>query len=157
MDKFTADVPASSAIVAARPGWQSTVIRLKTVGDPMTLANQDDQWTSDPSTSDQAWCECGLPYRLLLPRGGGASGMSFRFFVLLTDALEDGLANEDGLSGCGSVSYCAKKDSTWPDNKEMGFPFNRPFPNAEGDTIAAFFANKSNAVWRDIIIQSPPL
>ena len=154
MDKFTVLVPATSTLVVPRPAWHSTVIRLKTVGDPMTLANQDDQWTSDLATSDQAWCECGLPYRLLLPKGT-SQGMSFRFMVLLTDAVEDGLAGNNTMDECGSVSYCAKKDLTWPDNKEMGFPFNRPFPSASAlDPITAFFASKANVVWRDVMIRN---
>lgn len=155
MDKFTTTVPASSAAVVARPGWHSTVIRQKTVGEPMTLASEDDDRTAD-SSDEQSWCDCGLPYRLLLPHGTGA-GMSFRFMVLLTDAAEDGLAPDPSEpDGCGSVSFCGKNDLSWPDKKEIGFPFHRPFPTvAQGvDPIAAFFATRPEAVWRDILIQN---
>jgi hypothetical protein len=68
-------------------------------------------------THANAWCECDLPYRLLLPRGT-ADGMPARFLVLLTDAQQDGTA-ELVAEQCGSVLYCGRTTSTWPD-KQIG-------------------------------------
>jgi hypothetical protein len=99
MDKFVATVPGGAKKVVSRGGWQSTVVRRKTVEAPMTLAATKDEWV-DTDTSDadlpfethaNAWCECDQPYRLLLPRGT-ADGMPARFLVLLTDAQQDGTA-----------------------------------------------------------------
>jgi Hemocyanin, ig-like domain len=150
MDKFLATVPAGARKVIGRGSWQSTVVRRKSVEDPMTLAETKDEFDDTGGTQENAWCECGLPYRLLLPRGT-AGGMAARFLVLLTDAEQDGTqALAEPL--CGSVSYCGRKNREWPDNWEMGFPFNRPFAPAE-DPVLAHFDPLPNAAWRDITIR----
>jgi hypothetical protein len=150
MDKFLATVPAGASKVVGRGSWQSTVVRRKSVDDPMTLAETKDEFDDVGVTEENAWCECGLPYRLLLPRGT-AEGMPARFLVLLTDAEQDGTqALAEPL--CGSVSYCGRKNREWPDNWEMGFPFHRPFAAAD-DPVFAHFDPMPNGAWRDITIR----
>jgi hypothetical protein len=56
--------------------------------------------------------------------------MPARFLVLLTDAHQDGTAAL-ATPQCGSVLYCGKTDSSWPDKQEMGFPFHRPLAEAD--------------------------
>jgi Hemocyanin, ig-like domain len=152
MDKFLATVPAGAKKVVSRGGWQSTVVRRKSVDAPMTLPDTGDEFNDDRRTwnDDNMWCECGLPYRLLLPRGT-ADGMPARFLVLLTDAGQDG-TQELATPQCGSVLYCGRKNNTWPDNHEMGFPFDRPFKKAD-DPVFAHFDPMPNAAWRDISIR----
>jgi hypothetical protein len=102
MDKFVATVPAGAKKVIPRGSWQSTVVRRKSVNEPMTLAETKDEFQDvGIPTGESFWCECGLPYRLLLPRGT-ATGMSARFLVLLTDAKQDGTAAL-ATPQCGSV------------------------------------------------------
>jgi tyrosinase len=152
MDKFVVSVPANAKMVTARPGWHSTVVRAKSINDVMQLASQDDDYSDDDgSTQSRFWCECGLPYRLLLPRGT-AAGAPFRFLVMLTDAAEDGLENEAGDFECGSVSFCGKNDWAWPDKKTMGFPFDRKFVSAETDPVFGVLDSLPNVVWRDVTI-----
>ncbi len=153
MDKFVVAVPKGARKVAARGSWQSTVVRRKSVTDPMTLAETKDEFVGlDGQDGESMWCECGLPYRLLLPRGT-ASGMASRFLVLLTDAAQDDTASQLAEAECGSVIYCGRKNQTWPDAREMGFPFHRPFaPGA--DPVFAHFDGMPNAVWRDISIRA---
>ena len=159
MDKFVATVPAGAKKVVSRGGWQSTVVRRKAVEAPMLLAATKDEWVDTDMPDDvdlpfdthaNAWCECGLPYRLLLPRGT-AEGMPARFLVLLTDAQQDGTA-EMVAEECGSVLYCGRNTSTWPDNQEMGFPFHRPFSTAD-DPVFSHFDPMPNAAWRDVSIR----
>jgi tyrosinase len=151
MDKFLATVPGGAKKVVARGGWQSTVVRRKSVDAPMTLAETKDEFTDTGQlTDDTGWCECGLPYRLLLPRGTTA-GMAARFLVLLTDAEQDGTAPL-AAAQCGSVLYCGRTNNTWPDSQEMGFPFHRPFAPAD-DPVFAHFDPMPNAAWRDITIR----
>jgi tyrosinase len=151
MDKFVATVPAGAKKVVSRPGWQSTVVRRKSVDAPMTLAETKDEFDdAGTATRENFWCECGLPYRLLQPRGTTA-GMPARFLVLLTDADQDGTAAL-ATPQCGSVLYCGKTDSTWPDKQEMGFPFHRPFADAD-DPVFEHFDPMPNAAWRDISIR----
>lgn len=153
MDKFVAAVPANSKSVVARPGWQSTVIRAKSASDLMQLASQDDLYDDKSDDVTKFWCECGLPYRLLLPKGTG-TGAPFRFMVMLTDASEDGLQTEAGDYQCGSVSFCGKNNWLWPDKKTMGFPFDRRFDSPQSDPVFATLNPLANVVWRDLIIAS---
>ena len=154
MDKFVATVPARAKKVVCRGSWESTVVRRKSVGAPTTLADTKDEFDDTTVlTHDNAesyWCECGLPYRLLLPRGI-ANGMPARFLVLLTDAQQDGTA-ELAKPQCGSVEYCGRTDRSWPDKQEMGFPFDRPFGAAD-DPVLAHFDAMPNAAWRDVSIR----
>jgi hypothetical protein len=54
---------------------------------------------------------------------------------MLTDAEQDLDGSE---RSCGSISFCGTRDSTYPDRKDMGFPFNRPFKSLSiADTIAS--------------------
>jgi hypothetical protein len=80
--------------------------------------------------------------------------MPCRFLVLITDGAEDGTANEHG-EHCGSVQFCGKTNREWPDTKEMGFPFDRPFrSDPQGDSIKAHFDGLPNAVWREVTIKT---
>lgn len=71
-----------------------------------------------------AFCECGLPYNILYPRGT-TDGLDYYIMVMLTDWNKDISSYENC---CGSMSYCGTK-TTYPDIREMGYPFNRPFSN----------------------------
>lgn len=90
-----------------------------------------------------SYCECGLPYHLLLPKGT-AAGMEFYFMVMVTDWKKDIVGEENC---CGSMSYCGAKDR-YPDVREMGYPFNRPLANGILNTIS----RQANMACRTIII-----
>jgi tyrosinase len=127
MDKFSARIDAASKTVIARPSWFSTVIRRKTVSDDHTVPDTLTEEAADPNEGLNAWCDCGLPYRLLLPRGT-PDGMAFKLVVVMTDG-EDDLINYDEVE-CGSVSYCGRKakqsrNFAYNDARAMGYPFDR--------------------------------
>lgn len=81
---------------------------------------------------DTAYCDCGLPYSLLYPKGT-AEGMPYYLMVMVTDWSKD--ITDDKLSCCGSMSYCGTK-GVYPDIREMGYPFHRPFKDGVVDTFA---------------------
>lgn len=81
---------------------------------------------------DTAYCDCGLPYSLLYPKGT-SEGMPYYLMVMVTDWSKD--ITDDKLSCCGSMSYCGTK-GVYPDVREMGYPFHRPFKNDLRDTFA---------------------
>ncbi|WP_372451622.1 hypothetical protein [Mycolicibacterium goodii] len=93
--------------IAARGSWQSSVIRRMSVDEPMTLAETATGPDRLGPAGENPWCECGLPYRLLLPRGN-AAGMESRFLVLISDAHEDG-TEELATPQCGSVTFRRRK------------------------------------------------
>jgi tyrosinase len=114
MDKFLhTALPGRSVIY--RPSSLSSVIRKPAARPPAPSPPEDGH---EPS----AYCQCGWPYNLLLPRGTEA-GMPFRVMAMLTDAGWDKGVDED----CGSMSFCGVRDSHYPDRRNMGYPFDRAF------------------------------
>jgi len=61
--------------------------------------------------------------------------MDFRLLVMVTDWDLDKTGPD---TKCGSMSFCGARDAEYPDKREMGYPFNRPFaPNRSiSQTIA---------------------
>jgi hypothetical protein len=141
MDKFIHAVPAGQRIVILRPDVLASVVKKPADVDPAhpvePRPGEDDDGGS--------YCECGWPYTLLLPRGT-AAGMAFRLLVLLTDAAADRVAQ---AGHCGSMSYCGAVDR-YPDVRDMGYPFARPFAQPVEDTFAAL----ENAAVREFTIMS---
>ena len=138
MDKFTATIEAGARTVVARPSWHSTVIRRKSVTDDASApagVNEDDH--AFVAGEENSWCDCGLPYRLLLPRGKTGDGMAFRLVVVMTDG-EDDLVEHAEVE-CHSVSYCGRQarltgKREYNDAKPMGYPFDRKLNGADGRT-----------------------
>jgi hypothetical protein len=145
MDKFEYELAGAQKAVICRPAALSSVIRKPGVKPPS--AEQPPVGGSDPQTASEVeanYCDCGWPYNLLLPRGTG-EGKRFRLFVMATDWNLDDV----GSTSCGSMSFCGSKNQ-YPDNREMGYPFNHPF----GDrTIADVVTAQENIATRDINIR----
>ncbi|MEA2663439.1 MAG: hypothetical protein QOI11_383 [Candidatus Eremiobacteraeota bacterium] len=137
MDKFVATIEPGAKTVVARPSWYSTVIRRKSVSDDASapaIVNEDDH--AFVPGEERSWCDCGLPYRLLLPRGTPGDGMAFRLVVVMTDG-EDDLVEHDEVE-CHSVSYCGRQarltgKREYNDAKPMGYPFDRKLNGANGN------------------------
>jgi Hemocyanin, copper containing domain/Hemocyanin, ig-like domain len=140
LDKFIQQVPAGRRVVIFRPDELSSVIKKPADKDPATLP------PPRPGDDDDggSYCQCGWPYTLLLPQGTPA-GMGFRLLVLLTDAARDQVP-EPGH--CGSMSYCGAADR-YPDARDMGYPFSRPFTKPIGETFLAL----DNAAGRRLTIR----
>jgi hypothetical protein len=126
MDKFIHLVPAGQRVVAFRPDVLSSVIKKPADVDPANPVEPDPGGEEDGGS----YCQCGWPYTLLLPRGTEA-GMPFRALVLLTDAAADRVPQP---GACGSMSFCGAADR-YPDSRDMGYPFARPFDQSIADTL----------------------
>lgn len=96
---------------------------------------------------DASYCSCGWPYNLLLPRGT-EEGMPFRLAVICSDWEIDQV---EGDESCGSLSFCGAREK-YPDIRDMGYPFDRPFEVSIADTIMA----NPNMAFRDIMIRRMP-
>jgi hypothetical protein len=140
LDKFIQPVPAGRRLVVFRPDELSSVIKKPADKDPADLP------APQPGGDDDggSYCQCGWPYTLLLPQGT-AAGMGFRLLVLLTDAAQDQVP-EPGH--CGSMSYCGAADR-YPDVRDMGYPFSRPFAKPIAETFLAL----DNAAGRRLTIR----
>jgi hypothetical protein len=140
MDKFTATLAANQKAVLYRPDTESAVIKRKAETSPADIASRPGGRTS--------YCDCGWPYTLLLPRGTQGQGMPCRLLVMCTDATIDNVSQP---GECGSMSFCGARDR-YPDNREMGYPFARPFgpgANALRDTLLGL----PNAAGRSVHIR----
>lgn len=127
MDKFIVHLQGGERSVVYRPAHSSSVVR-KPALRPEDLTPGED---TSPKTNQQAWCDCGWPYTLLLPRGT-VDGMEFRLFVMLSPG--DDL-KQPASEHCTSISYCGLQDTEYPDSRLMGYPFDRPFPQGIGATV----------------------
>ena len=93
---------------------------------------------------DRSFCNCGLPYSMLLPRGT-KNGLEFKLFVLVSDWELDRVGDDNC---CSSMSYCGAKDR-YPDIRPMGYPFDRPFKRP----ILETFRDLPNTAFRSITIK----
>ena len=129
MDKFLVQLGGRKKAVVYRADRDSAVVKRPADTDPGNVVPGG----GDPN--ENAYCDCGWPYTLLLPKGT-AQGMSYRLAVICTDAAIDRVATPDN---CGSMSFCGAIDR-YPDTRDMGYPFSRPFgtgANALRDAIVA--------------------
>ncbi|KAJ3212444.1 Polyphenol oxidase 1 [Dinochytrium kinnereticum] len=129
MDKFIASIPANSKKVVSRRMDDASVIRKPA---QKTVEQMDDRRDEDDGldrAGDQ-YCDCGWPFNMLVPRGT-PEGTHFRLAVLATDAKIDRVPTK---SGCGSLTFCGAKEK-YPDFREMGYPYNRNFPDGISKTI----------------------
>lgn len=94
-----------------------------------------------------AYCDCGWPYNLLIPRGT-SEGAEYLLMVMLTDTAYDA----DEIGCCGSMSYCGARDK-YPDKRPMGYPFDRKFNNGIVNTLNSL----PNVAFRTIKIQCEKL
>ncbi|MFN6516195.1 MAG: tyrosinase family protein [Nostoc sp. CreGUA01] len=140
MDKFLYRLDGSQRAVIFRRADISSVIR-KPALRPKDLANPDSSLRDQ-----QPWCDCGWPYTMLLPRGT-REGMGFRLFVMFSSG--DDLNLPEQPECCTSISYCGLQDTDYPDKRDMGYPFNRPFPKGISSAIAQY----DNMAWRTIKIR----
>ena len=74
--------------------------------------------------------------------------MEFRLFVMFSPG-DDLERLEQHDKDWTSVSYCGLQTEKYPDKQEMGYRFNRPFP----DGISSTVANHDNMAWRTIRIR----
>jgi hypothetical protein len=140
LDKFIHPVPAGRRVVVFRPDDLSSIIKKPADKDPANLPEPQPGGEDDGGS----YCQCGWPYTLLLPQGTPA-GMPFRLLVLLTDAAQDQVPQP---GHCGSMSYCGAADR-YPDVRDMGYPFSRPFQAPIADTFLAL----GNAAGRRLTIR----
>jgi hypothetical protein len=141
MDKFTATLAANQKAVLYRPDTESAVIKREAETSPTAIANR-------PPGGRTSYCDCGWPYTLLLPKGTQGQGMSCRLLVMFTDATIDNVSQP---GECGSMSFCGARDR-YPDNREMGYPFARPF-GAGASAISDALLNLPNAAGRSVTIR----
>ena len=124
LDKHLVEIPAAGRSVVYRPDTEFAVVKKPAETDPQTVLDG----ANDPN--DPNYCDCGWPYTLLLPRGT-EDGMTFRLAVFCTDGTRDLVGPS---AECGSLSFCGAVDR-YPDTRDMGYPFSRPFATSISDTI----------------------
>jgi tyrosinase len=136
LDKFHERLDAGVNLIG-RPDALSSVIKRKGVDAPRAV---------EPGNGGDTWCDCGWPYNLLLPSGASSpDGTPFKLAVILTDWDADRVGTPHS---CGSMSYCGARQS-YPDLREMGYPFHRPFT----DSLLATLSAMPNVALRGLTIR----
>ena len=141
LDKFDRQLEPGERTAFCRPMRLSSVARKPTTPEPVFLQ-------PPAMTPREQYCRCGWPYHLLVPRGT-EDGMPFRLAAVVTDFELDNLT---GDPDCGSLSFCGSQHDLFPDRREMGYPFNRPF---DGEIDAVLRGDGSMAV-RDLTVRHSP-
>lgn len=98
-------------------------ITRKSVDSSVTVPDSPSlDWLESSSAADRAKFarSCGIPQRLLLPKGK-TDGMEFALMVAVTDGAADKAVENPG----DSHSQCGTHGGTYPDKKPMGFPLDR--------------------------------
>ncbi|CAG8558490.1 7681_t:CDS:2 [Acaulospora colombiana] len=145
VDKFQQILPANKVTVVARDCDKSSVV----AQPPKKTAEDLDDNADVPDDEEfQEFCDCGWPYHLVLPRGN-REGLPFKLVVFITDGSDKA---ESAKECCGSLSFCGAKDprGDYPDTRDMGYPFNRPFKN---DSVEEAFRGLKYAAIKDIKIK----
>jgi Hemocyanin, ig-like domain len=140
MDKFLVDLQPRKQVVY-RPDTESSIVKRPAETSPAAVIPGG----TDPD--ERSYCDCGWPYTLLLPRGT-PEGMPFRLLILVTDAAIDQLEQP---KHCGSMSYCGAVDR-YPDTRDMGYPFCRPF-GPEASAISDRIVALDSAAARTVTIR----
>ncbi|CAG8734399.1 2731_t:CDS:2, partial [Funneliformis mosseae] len=98
--------------------------------------------------AEEIFCDCGWPYNLIIPRGSKL-GSKFKLFVYASDGTND-LVRTD--TQCGSVLLCGGEKWTdkIPDNKPLGYPFDRPLKDG---SFYKNFEGMDNVAFTDITIK----
>ncbi|CAG8704901.1 23813_t:CDS:2 [Cetraspora pellucida] len=98
--------------------------------------------------SEKAFCNCGWPYHMILPRGTKGEGIKFKLIVFISDGTNDMVPLYDQ---CGSTVLCGgeKWADRIPDARPLGYPFDRPFKNGSYEKT---FKGLHNAAIRDVTI-----
>uniref|UniRef100_A0A182WQI4 Uncharacterized protein n=1 Tax=Anopheles minimus TaxID=112268 RepID=A0A182WQI4_9DIPT len=81
------------------------------------------------------FCGCGFPAHMFVPKGDPI-GVEYELFAMLSDHEKDRVNPLfDEKMGCNDAhSFCGLRDRTYPDARNMGFPFDRRVPS----TIRSF-------------------
>jgi len=138
MDRFLHELKGGERAVVFRPARLSAVIRKPAIG-------HEELEGTKPREPAEVWCDCGWPYNLLLPRGT-EEGLDFRLLVMVSS---DDLATDETGKKCTSISYCGLRDKKYPDERPMGYPFDRPLP----DSIDSIIDKHDNWASRNIKIR----
>lgn len=141
LDKFLLAVPAGGRVVAARTDTQSAVVKRPVDLNPARVLG-------GMGPDEDAYCDCGWPYTLLLPRGTTA-GAAYRLMVMCTDATVDTVPEQ---GHCGSMSFCGAVDR-YPDTRDMGYPFSRRFGGPGGAAIEDALVALPNAAARTFTVR----
>ena len=70
------------------------------------------------------FCGCGWPQHMLIPKGTG-DGLRCQLFVMVSNYEQDRV-DQDLVGTCNdAASYCGVRDRLYPDQRAMGYPFDR--------------------------------
>lgn len=112
--------------IIRRKSTESTV----TIPYEQTFRNLDKQRPNFGTPEEYAFnfCGCGWPHHMLIPRGRVAAegGLNCQLFVMVSK-YDDDHVEQDIDGTCSDASaYCGIRNRLYPDQRNMGFPFDRP-------------------------------
>ncbi|XP_037809670.1 phenoloxidase 2-like [Lucilia sericata] len=148
MDKFTVNLMPGPNNIRQLSKKSSITIPYERTFRPI---GPDYQPTDMERLAEFRFCGCGWPEHMLLPRGK-PEGMTFDLFVMISDFTGDAVQQMNNNPDiCGdSSSFCGLKDKLYPDNRTMGYPFDR---RLQVGTLKELTNTFSNMSMTDVVIR----
>jgi len=128
MDRFTVVMETGKSIIRRHSDASSVTIPF----DEIFRKIDKNGKPIEPVDKDQAkYCLCGWPDHMLLPKGTLA-GTKYQIFVMISNIELDRVDQTEVIHPYKeATSFCGLQDQKYPDKRAMGFPFDRPYPDAE--------------------------
>lgn len=124
LDRFTVYLNPGQNLIRRRSDESNITI-------PYERSFRSKRPPTDPVEKDEfSFCGCGWPQHLLLPKGS-EDGAKFNIFVMVSNYDLDRVDQPDSKNPCNDAAvFCGLKDQKYPDKRNMGFPFDRPYKAA---------------------------
>ncbi|XP_055916809.1 phenoloxidase 1-like [Eupeodes corollae] len=138
MDRFSVVLKPGQNIIRRSSTDSSVTIPFNQTFKPNTAPGD----LNNPEVCLKNYCSCGWPSHMLLPKGT-PEGKMFKLFIMLS---EDSLGTlnaqpsflelnarfkgetKNAGKNYNAFSFCGLKDEKYPDQRSMGFPFDRRLP-----------------------------
>ncbi|XP_045113323.1 hemocyanin A chain-like [Portunus trituberculatus] len=123
MDKFWRKL-SSGANMVVRKSSESSVTRPDSMSFKVLRQKADEAVAGGYDLNLEKYAEaCGIPDRMLLPKGK-ANGMDFALMVFVTP---DAHIDESEVNG--NHAHCGRHGQPYPDPRPMGYPLDRRIPD----------------------------
>nr|QCC26459.1 hexamerin 3 precursor [Lepidocampa weberi] len=131
MDKFVVDLKQGQNVIR-RGSMESSIVKKETETFRQLYQKVEEAIKNGEKYSEQKTVSnCGWPLHLLLPKGT-KEGQKYTLYVVVTDYQEDRVPNTKIPTYQTPHSLCGlHHDTMYPDNKPMGYPFDRHIVSKE--------------------------
>nr|QCC26464.1 hemocyanin subunit type 1 [Pogonognathellus sp. AD-2013] len=150
LDKFTAKLTAGDNTILRKSSESSVSIPDHISTRALRKKVEAALAGTETLQVDKDLRHCGIPDRMLLPKGR-ENGMKYTLYVVLSDWAEDKVNDlPHNYEYGGSLSYCGAANNKYPDAKPMGFPFDRRITDRKTFQVTNIFNRDVDIVFHPV-------